>query len=123
VIYPTTRLRVADNTGARSIMCIQVLAGGNKMYADVGDIIVASVKQAQPGGAVKKGDVIKAVIVRTAKEYGRPDGSHIKFDDNAAVILTTDGSNPRGTRIFGPVARELREKNFMKIISLAPEVL
>jgi large subunit ribosomal protein L14 len=123
VIYPTTRLRVADNTGARVIMCIQVLAGGNKMYADVGDIIVASVKQAQPGGAVKKGDVIKAVIVRTAKEYGRPDGSHIKFDENAAVILTTDGSNPRGTRIFGPVARELRERNFMKIISLAPEVL
>lgn len=123
MIYPTTRLRVADNTGARSIMCIQVLAGGNKMYADVGDIIVASVKQAQPGGAVKKGDVVKAVIVRTSKEYGRPDGSHIKFDDNAAVILTTDASNPRGTRIFGPVARELREKNFMKIISLAPEVL
>jgi large subunit ribosomal protein L14 len=123
VIYPQTRLRVADNTGARSIMCIQVLAGGNKMYADVGDIIVASVKQAQPGGAVKKGDVVKAVIVRTAKEYGRPDGSHIKFDDNAAVLLTTDASNPRGTRIFGPVARELREKNFMKIISLAPEVL
>jgi large subunit ribosomal protein L14 len=123
VIYPQTRLRVADNTGARSIMCIQVLAGGNKMYADVGDIIVASVKQANPGGAVKKGDVVKAVIVRTAKEYGRPDGSHIKFDDNAAVILTTDASNPRGTRIFGPVARELREKNFMKIISLAPEVL
>jgi large subunit ribosomal protein L14 len=123
VIYPTTRLKVADNTGARSIMCIQVLAGGNKMYADVGDIIVASVKQANPGGAVKKGDVVKAVIVRTAKEYGRPDGSHIKFDENAAVILTTDASNPRGTRIFGPVARELREKNFMKIISLAPEVL
>ena len=123
MIYPTTRLRVADNTGARSIMCIQVLAGGNKMYADVGDVIVASVKQAQPGGAVKKGDVVKAVIVRTAKEYGRPDGSHIKFDDNAAVILTTDASNPRGTRIFGPVARELREKNYMKIISLAPEVL
>ena len=123
MIYPQTRLRVADNTGARSIMCIQVLAGGNKMYADVGDIIVASVKQANPGGAVKKGDVVKAVIVRTAKEYGRPDGSHIKFDDNAAVILTTDASNPRGTRIFGPVARELREKNFMKIISLAPEVL
>jgi large subunit ribosomal protein L14 len=123
MIYPTTRLRVADNTGARVIMCIQVLAGGNKMYADVGDIIVASVKQAQPGGAVKKGDVVKAVIVRTAKEYGRPDGSHIRFDENAAVILTTDASNPRGTRIFGPVARELREKNFMKIISLAPEVL
>ena len=123
MIYPTTRLKVADNTGARSIMCIRVLAGGNKMYADVGDIIVASVKQANPGGAVKKGDVVKAVIVRTAKEYGRPDGSHIRFDDNAAVILTTDASNPRGTRIFGPVARELREKNFMKIISLAPEVL
>jgi large subunit ribosomal protein L14 len=123
MIYPTTRLKVADNTGARVIMCIQVLAGGNKMYADVGDIIVASVKQAQPGGAVKKGDVVKAVIVRTAKEYGRPDGSHIRFDENAAVILTTDASNPRGTRIFGPVARELREKNFMKIISLAPEVL
>jgi large subunit ribosomal protein L14 len=123
VIYQQTRLHVADNTGAREIMCIRVLAGGNKQYADVGDIIVASVKQAQPGGAVKKGDVVKAVIVRMAKEYGRPDGSHIRFDDNAAVILTTDGSNPRGTRIFGPVARELREKNFMKIISLAPEVL
>ena len=123
MIYQQTRLHVADNTGAREIMCIRVLAGGNKQYADVGDIIVASVKQAQPGGAVKKGDVVKAVIVRTAKEYGRPDGSHIRFDDNAAVILTTDGANPRGTRIFGPVARELREKNFMKIISLAPEVL
>ena len=123
MIYPTTRMRVADNTGAREIMCIQVLAGGNKMYADVGDIIVASVKTAQPGGAVKKGDVVKAVVVRTAKEKRRPDGSYIRFDDNAAVILTTDGSNPRGTRIFGPVARELRERNFMKIISLAPEVL
>jgi large subunit ribosomal protein L14 len=123
VIYQQTRLHVADNTGAREIMCIRVLAGGNKQYADVGDVIVASVKQAQPGGAVKKGDVVKAVIVRTAKEYGRPDGSHIRFDDNAAVILATDESNPRGTRIFGPVARELREKNFMKIISLAPEVL
>jgi len=123
MIYHQTRMRVADNTGAREIMCIQVLAGGNKQYAEVGDIIVASVKTAQPGGAVKKGDVVKAVIVRTAKEYGRPDGSHIRFDDNAAVILTTDGSNPRGTRIFGPVARELRERNFMKIISLAPEVL
>ncbi len=122
MIFPQTRLRVADNTGAREIMCIRVLAGGNKQYADVGDVIVASVKQAQPGGAVKKGDVVKAVVVRTAKEYGRPDGSHIRFDDNAAVILT-DASNPRGTRIFGPVARELREKNYMKIISLAPEVL
>jgi len=113
---------VADNTGAREIMCIRVLAGGNKQYADVGDVIVASVKQAQPGGAVKKGEVVKAVVVRTAKEYGRVDGSHIRFDDNAAVILS-DTSNPRGTRIFGPVARELREKNYMKIISLAPEVL
>ena len=123
MIYQQTRLHVADNTGAREIMCIRVLAGGNKQYADVGDVIVASVKQAQPGGSVKKGEVIKAVVVRTAKEYGRPDGSHIRFDDNAAVILTSDGTNPRGTRIFGPVARELREKNFMKIISLAPEVL
>ena len=122
MIYQQTRLHVADNTGAREIMCIRVLAGGNKQYAAVGDVIVASVKLAQPGGAVKKGDVVKAVIVRTAKEYGRPDGSHIRFDDNAAVILS-DTSNPRGTRIFGPVARELREKNFMKIISLAPEVL
>src|SRR5918912_4132966 len=116
MIYPTTRLRVADNTGARVIMCIQVLAGGNKMYADVGDVIVASVKQAQPGGAVKKGDVVKAVIVRTAKEYGRPDGSHTRFDDNAAVIIGKE-NNPRGTRIFGPVARELRERNYMKIVS------
>ena len=123
MIYQQTRLRVADNTGAREIMCIRVLAGGNKQYADVGDVIVASVKLAQPGGAMKKGDVVKAVIVRTAKEYGRPDGSHIRFDDNAAVILAADESNPRGTRIFGPVARELRDKNFMKIISLAPEVL
>ena len=123
MIYQQTRLRVADNTGAREIMCIRVLAGGNKQYADVGDVIVASVKLAQPGGAMKKGDVVKAVVVRTAKEYGRPDGSHIRFDDNAAVILAADESNPRGTRIFGPVARELRDKNFMKIISLAPEVL
>jgi len=122
MIYQQTRLHVADNSGAREIMCIRVLAGGNKQYAGVGDVIVASVKLAQPGAAVKKGDVVKAVIVRTAKEYGRPDGSHIRFDDNAAVILN-DTSNPRGTRIFGPVARELREKNFMKIISLAPEVL
>ena len=123
MIYQQSRVHVADNTGAREIMCIRVLAGGNKQYADVGDVIVASVKLAQPGGAVKKGDVVKAVIVRTAKEYGRPDGSHIRFDDNAAVILAADESNPRGTRIFGPVARELRDKNFMKIISLAPEVL
>jgi large subunit ribosomal protein L14 len=122
MIQQQTRLRVADNTGARELMCIRVLAGGNKQYADIGDVIVASVKQAVPGGSVKKGEVVKAVVVRTAKEYGRPDGSHIKFDDNAAVILT-DRNNPRGTRIFGPVARELREKNYMKIVSLAPEVL
>jgi large subunit ribosomal protein L14 len=122
MIRPQTRLRVADNTGAREIMCIRVLDGGNKQYAGVGDVIVASVKQAVPGGAVKKGDIVRAVVVRTAKEYGRPDGSYIKFDDNAAVILT-DRNNPKGTRIFGPVARELRDKNYMKIVSLAPEVL
>ncbi len=122
MIQQQTRLRVADNTGARELMCIRVLAGGRKQYAAVGDVIVASVKQAVPGGSVKKGDVVKAVVVRTAKEYGRPDGSHIRFDDNAAVILS-DRLNPKGTRIFGPVARELREKNYMKIISLAPEVL
>lgn len=122
MILPQTRLKVADNTGARQIMCIQVLGGGTKQYAVVGDVIVAAVKQAVPGGSVKKGDVVKAVIVRTAKEYGRPDGSYIRFDENAAVILS-DKNNPKGTRIFGPVARELREKNYMKIISLAPEVL
>lgn len=122
MIQPLTRLKVADNTGARELLCIRVLAGGNKKYGEVGDVIVCSVKQAIPGGAVKKGDIVRAVIVRTAKEYSRPDGSHIKFDDNAAVILT-DKNNPRGTRIFGPVARELREKNYMKIVSLAPEVL
>ncbi len=122
MIQQQTRLRVADNTGARELMCIRVMAGGRRQYATVGDVIVASVKQAVPGGSVKKGDVVKAVVVRTAKEYGRPDGSHIRFDDNAAVILS-DRLNPKGTRIFGPVARELREKNYMKIISLAPEVL
>ncbi len=124
MIQPQTRLVVADNSGARSIMCIRVLGGGggNPKYAGVGDAIVASVKQAQPGGAVKKGDVVRAVIVRQAKEYGRADGSHIRFDDNAAVLINPQG-NPRGTRIFGPVARELREKNFMRIVSLAPEVL
>ena len=122
MIQPMTRLKVADNTGAKEILCIRVLGGGNKRYGEVGDIIVASVKQASPGGSVKKGEVVHAVIVRTAKEYGRPDGSHIRFDDNAAVILT-EKNNPRGTRIFGPVARELRDKNFMKIVSLAPEVL
>jgi large subunit ribosomal protein L14 len=122
MIQTLSRLKVADNTGARRLLLIRVLSGSNKKYAQVGDVIVASVKQATPGGAVKKGDVVKAVVVRTAKEYGRADGSYIKFDDNAAVILT-DKNNPRGTRIFGPVARELREKNFMKIVSLAPEVL
>lgn len=122
MIRQQTRLAVADNTGARELMCIRVLAGGAKDVADVGDVIVASVKVATPGGSVKKGDVVKAVIVRVAKEYGRPDGSYIRFDENAAVILT-DRLNPKGTRIFGPVARELREKNYMKIVSLAPEVL
>jgi len=122
MIQPYTRVRVADNTGAKSIMCINVPGGTRKRYARVGDIIVASVKEATPGGAVKKGDVVRAVIVRTAKQYRRPDGSYIRFDENAAVILT-DKKNPRGTRIFGPVARELREKNYMKILSLAPEVL
>ena len=122
MIYPQTRLRVADNTGARTIMCIQVLAGGNKMYADVGDIIVATVKAATPQGTVKKGEVVKAVVVRTKKPYGRGDGTLIGFDENAAVIIDNQ-LNPRGTRIFGPVARELRERNFMKIVSLAPEVL
>ena len=122
MIQTYTRVRVADNTGAKSIMCINVPGGTRKRYARVGDIIVAAVKEAIPGGAVKKGDVVRAVIVRTAKPYRRPDGSYIRFDENAAVILT-DKNNPKGTRIFGPVARELREKNFMKILSLAPEVL
>lgn len=122
MIQPYTRLRVADNTGAKSIMCINVPGGTRKRYARVGDVIVASVKEATPGGAVKKGDVVRAVVVRTAKPYRRPDGSYIRFDENAAVILT-DRNNPKGTRIFGPVARELRDKNFMKILSLAPEVL
>jgi large subunit ribosomal protein L14 len=122
VIQQETRLKVADNTGAKELLCIRVLGTANRHFGGVGDIIVATVKEAQPGGAVKRGDVVKAVVVRTAKEYRRPDGSYIRFDDNAAVILS-DKQNPRGTRIFGPVARELREKNFMKIISLAPEVL
>jgi len=122
MIQSNTRLKVADNTGARQIMCIGLLGGTGKKYARVGDVIVASVKRAIPGGAVKKGEVVRAVVVRTAQPYGRPDGSSIRFDENAAVILT-DKNNPRGTRIFGPVARELREKNFTKIISLAPEVL
>ena len=122
MIQPYTRLKAADNTGAREIMCINVLGGTRKRYARVGDIIVASVKKAIPGAATKKGDVVRAVIVRTAQPYRRPDGSYIRFDENAAVILT-DKNNPKGTRIFGPVARELRDKDFTKIISLAPEVL
>ena len=122
MIQKFTRLRVADNSGAREIMCIQVLGGTRRRYAGVGDVIVASVKLAQPAGGVKKGEVVRAVVVRTAKAYGRPDGSFIRFDENAAVILS-DKLNPRGTRIFGPVARELRERNFMKIVSLAPEVI
>jgi len=122
MIQSNTRLKVADNTGARQIMCIGMLGGTGKKYARVGDTIVASVKRAIPGGAVKKGEVVRAVIIRTVQPYRRPDGSSIRFDENAAVILT-DRNNPRGTRIFGPVAREMREKNFTKIISLAPEVL
>ena len=122
MIQVQTRLKVADNTGAKVIMCIRILGGSAKQYAGVGDIIKASVKQAAPNASVKKGEVVTAVIVRVAKEYGRPDGSYIRFDENAAVLLVA-GNNPRGTRIFGPVARELRDRNFMKIISLAPEVL
>ena len=122
MIRPYTRLKVADNTGARELMCIRVVAGGGKSVAGVGDVVVCSVKMAVPNSPVKKGEVVRAVVVRTHKEYGRPDGSHIRFDDNAAVILS-DKNNPRGTRIFGPVARELRDKNYMKIVSLAPEVL
>ena len=122
MIQAESRLRVADNTGAREVMCIKVLGGSKRRYARVGDIIIASVKQAIPSGSVKKGDVVRAVIVRTAKEYGRSDGSYIRFDENAAVILD-DYENPKGTRIFGPVGRELRERGFMKIVSLSPEVL
>lgn len=122
MIQSYTRLKVADNSGARQIMCFQVLGGTRRRYARVGDVIVASVKQAQPNGPIKKGDVVRAVVVRTAKGWQREDGTIIKFDDNAAVILE-EKENPRGTRIFGPVARELREKRFMKIISLAPEVV
>ncbi|MBQ8468514.1 MAG: 50S ribosomal protein L14 [Clostridia bacterium] len=122
MIQPQTRLKVADNTGAKEIMCIKVLGGSKRRYASLGDIIVASVKTATPGGAVKKGDVVKAVVVRTEKEVRRPDGSTIRFDDNAAVVIDNQ-KQPRGTRIFGPIARELRDKDFMKIISLAPEVI
>jgi large subunit ribosomal protein L14 len=122
VIQQESRLKVADNTGARELLCIRVMGGSHRRYATVGDVIVGSVKLAIPNSPVKKGEVVKAVVVRTKKELRRPDGSYIRFDDNAAVLLS-DAQNPRGTRIFGPVARELREKQFMKIISLAPEVL
>jgi large subunit ribosomal protein L14 len=122
VIQQESRLRVADNTGAKEILCIRVLGGSGRRYASIGDIIVATVKDAIPGGAVKEGDVVKAVVVRVKKNKRRPDGSYIRFDENAAVIIN-DQQNPRGTRIFGPVGRELRDKRFMKIISLAPEVL
>jgi large subunit ribosomal protein L14 len=122
MIQAETRLKVADNSGARKVLCIKVLGGSKRRYARVGDVIVCTVKEAMPNGAVKKGDIVRAVVVRTAKEIRRSDGSYIKFDDNAAVIIDTQG-NPRGTRIFGPVARELRERKYMKIVSLAPEVL
>jgi len=122
VIQQESRLRVADNTGAKEILCIRVLGGSSRRYAGIGDIIVATVKEAIPGANVKRGDVVKAVIVRTVKEKRRPDGSYIRFDENAAVLIKPDGE-PCGTRIFGPVGRELRDKRFMKIISLAPEVL
>ncbi|GIH75891.1 hypothetical protein Plo01_23200 [Planobispora longispora] len=122
VIQQESRLKVADNTGAKEVLCIRVLGGSGRRYAGIGDIIVATVKDAIPGGTVKKGDVVKAVVVRTVKERRRPDGSYIRFDENAAVIIK-DSGDPRGTRIFGPVGRELRDKKFMRIISLAPEVL
>jgi len=122
MIQVESRLKVADNSGAREILCIRIRGGSKRRYATVGDIIVATVKQATPGGGVKKGDVVRAVVVRNKKEFGRKDGTYIAFDENAAVLIDNQG-NPRGTRIFGPVARELREKNFMKIVSLAPEVL
>jgi large subunit ribosomal protein L14 len=122
VIQSYSRLKVADNSGARQLMCIQVIGGSKRRYGTVGDTIVASVKQATPMGGVKKGEVVRAVVVRAAQPYRRRDGSYISFDENAAVVLS-DAQNPRGTRIFGPVARELRERNFMKIVSLAPEVV
>jgi len=122
MVQPQTILKVADNSGAKRIMCIRILGGSFRRSGNIGDIIVASVKTATPGGAVKKGDVVKAVIVRTSKGVSRPDGSYVKFDDNAAVIIDNQ-KLPKGTRIFGPIARELRDKGFMKIISLAPEVL
>ena len=123
MIQQESRLKVADNSGARELLVIHVMGGSTRRYGGIGDIVVATVKSAAPQGAVKKSEIVKAVIVRTAKEWRREDGSYIRFDDNAAVILDTDGQNPKGSRIFGPVARELREKGFMKIVSLAPEVL
>ena len=123
MIQQETRLKVADNSGARELLVIHVLGGSTRKYASIGDVVVATVKTATPQGGVKKSEIVKAVIVRCAKEYRREDGSYIRFDDNAAVILDADGQNPRGSRLFGPVARELREKGFMKIVSLAPEVL
>ena len=122
MVQQETRLKVADNTGAKELMCIRVLGGTGRRYANIGDVIVASVKKAAPGGVVKKGDVVKAVVVRTATGVRRDDGTYIRFDENAAVIIKED-KNPKGTRIFGPVARELREKDYLKILSLAPEVL
>ena len=123
MIQQESRLKVTDNSGAKEILCIRVVGGSHRRYASIGDVITATVKQAAPQSAIKKGDIVKAVIVRTTKEIGRSDGSYIKFDDNAAVILDAEGRGPRGTRIFGPVTRELREKGFMRIVSLAPEVL
>ena len=123
MIQQESRLKVADNTGAKELLCIRVLGGSKRRYAGLGDVIVASVKDAIPGGNVKKGEVVKAVIVRTKKPSRRLDGSYIRFDENSAVILKADGSEPRGTRIFGPVGRELRDKKFMRIVSLAPEVI
>jgi large subunit ribosomal protein L14 len=123
MIQQESRIKVADNTGARELLVIQVMGGSTRRYGQVGDVVVATVKAATPQGSVKKSDIVRAVIVRCAKEWRREDGSYIRFDDNAAVILDTDGRNPKGSRIFGPVARELREKGFMKIVSLASEVL
>ena len=122
MIQQQSYMKVADNTGAKELMCIRVLGGTGRRYAEIGDVVVCSVKKASPGGVVKKGEVVKAVVVRTVKGHRRPDGSYIRFDDNAAVLIKED-KNPRGTRIFGPVARELREKGYMKILSLAPEVV
>ncbi len=123
MIQQESRLKVADNSGARELLVIQVLGGSRRKYGSIGDVVIATVKSATPQGAVKKSEIVRAVVVRVSKEWRREDGSYIRFDDNAAVILDTDGKNPKGSRIFGPVARELREKGFMKIVSLAPEVL